>query len=60
MEFQFKKITTIFEFHIDHMRTNATTQQCMSKVVEVHWTDHKPMYFVFKLPDYIPQFHHIG
>jgi hypothetical protein len=52
MEFQFKKITTIYESHIDHIWTNAPTQQCMSKI--------KAMYFAFKLLDYIPQFHHIG
>jgi hypothetical protein len=30
MEFQFLKITTIYGSHIDHIWTNAPTQQCMS------------------------------
>jgi len=60
MEFQFKKITTIYESHIDHIWTNAPTQQCMLGVVEACWTDHKPIYFAFELLDYIPQYHHIG
>jgi len=58
--FNLKKNTTIYGFHIDHIWTNAPTQQCMSRVVEVYWTDHKPIYFVFKFLDYVPQYHHIG
>jgi hypothetical protein len=60
MELQFKEITTIYGSHIDHIWTNAPTQQCMLKVVETCWIDHKPIYFAFKLPDYVPQYHHIG
>jgi hypothetical protein len=58
MKFQFKKIITIYESHIDHIWRNAPTQQCMSRVVETYWTDHKPIYFAFKLTNYIPQYHH--
>jgi hypothetical protein len=32
----------------------------MLGVVETYWIDHKPIYFAFKLLDYIPQYHHIG
>jgi len=32
----------------------------MLRVIEVYWTDHKPIYFAFKLPNYVPQYHHIG
>jgi hypothetical protein len=60
MELQLKKITTIYGSHIDHIWTNAPTQQCMLRVVEVYWTDHKPIYFAFKFLDYVPQYHHIG
>jgi hypothetical protein len=60
MELQFLKITTIYEFHIDHIWTNAPTQQFMLGVVEAYLIDHKPIYFAFKLPNYIPQYHHIG
>jgi hypothetical protein len=31
----------------------------MSRFVEAYWIDHKPIYFAFKLPYYIPQYHHI-
>jgi len=30
MELQFKEITTFYGSHIDHIWTNAPTQQCMS------------------------------
>jgi exonuclease III len=59
MEFQFKEVTTIYGSHIDHIWTNAPTQQCMLGVVEAYWSDHKPIYFAFKLLDYVPQYHHI-
>ncbi len=29
MELQFKEIITIYDIHIDHIWTNAPTQQCM-------------------------------
>jgi hypothetical protein len=57
MELQFFKITTIYNTNIDH---NASTQQCMSKVVEAYWIDRKPINFAFKLPDYVPRYHHIS
>jgi hypothetical protein len=50
----------IYGSHIDHIWTNAPMQQCISKVVEACWIDHKPIYFAFKLPDYVPQYHHIS
>ncbi len=36
MELQLKIITTIYGSHIDHIWTNAHTQQCMSRVVEAY------------------------
>jgi endonuclease/exonuclease/phosphatase (EEP) superfamily protein YafD len=53
MELQFKKITTIYGFHIDHIWTNAPTQQCTLRVVEAYGIDHKPIYIAFKLLDYV-------
>jgi hypothetical protein len=35
-KFQFKEITTIYGSHIDHIWTDAPTQQCMSRVVEAY------------------------
>jgi hypothetical protein len=32
----------------------------MSRVFETYWSDHKPIYLAFKLPNYIPKYHHIG
>jgi hypothetical protein len=49
MEFQFKKITTIYGSHIDHIWTNTLIQQCMLEIVEAYWTHRKPIYFAFKL-----------
>ncbi len=36
MELQFLKITIIYGSHIDHIWTNAPTQQCMLGVIEVY------------------------
>jgi exonuclease III len=60
MELQFEEIITIYGSYIDCIWTNAPTQQCMSRIVEAYWTDHKPIYFTFKLPNCIPQYCHIG
>ncbi len=51
---------TIYDTHINHIWTNAPIQQCMLKIVETYWTDQKPIYFTFKLPDYVLQYHHIS
>jgi hypothetical protein len=45
MELQFLKNTTIYGSHINHIWTNPPTQECMSKVIEAYWIDHKPIYF---------------
>jgi hypothetical protein len=60
MELQFKEITTIYGSHIDHIWTNAPTQQCMFGVVKAYWIDHKPTYIASKFLDYVSQYHHIG
>ncbi len=60
MKLQLKEITTIYGCHIDHIWTNAPTQQCISRVVEAYLIDHKPIDFAFKLLDYVPQYHHIS
>ncbi len=52
----FSKSTTINNTQIDHIWTNAPTQQCHSKVTQTYWIDHKLVYFTFKLSYYIPQF----
>jgi hypothetical protein len=58
MELQLKKNTTIYGSHIDSVWANPPTQQCTSRFVEANSTNHKPIYFAFKLRDYIPQYHH--
>ena len=60
MYLQFQESTTIYDSQIDHVWTNAPTQQCISGVLEAYWTDHKPMYFAFKLPNYVPQYRHVN
>ena len=47
------KITTIYGSHVDHIWTNAPSQQYMFDVVEAYWTDHKPIYLAFKISDYV-------
>jgi hypothetical protein len=59
MKFQFLKITTIYESHIDHIWTNASTPKCMLGIVKTYCIDHKPIYFAFKFPNHISQYHHI-
>jgi len=60
MKVQLEKITTIYESHIDHIWTNTLIQQCMLEIVEAYWTHRKPIYFAFKLFNYISQYHHIS
>jgi hypothetical protein len=60
MELQFKEITTIYSTHIDHIWTIASTRQCMLRIIEAYWIDQKPIYFPFKLLDYVPQYHYIS
>ncbi len=40
---------TSYGTDIDHIWTNATTQQYMFGCVEAYWTDHKSILFAFKL-----------
>jgi hypothetical protein len=42
--------------HVDHIWINTHIQQCMSKVVETYWTNHKPMYLA---PNFQIVFHNI-
>jgi len=41
---------------IDHMWTNARTQQCHVGTTQAYWTNHNPNYFTFRLLNCIPQF----
>jgi hypothetical protein len=29
-----------------------------ARVIEDYWTNHQPFYLAFKLPDYVPHYHH--
>ncbi len=60
MELQFKEITTIYDTHIDHIWTITPIQQCMLRVVEAYWINHKPIYIAFKLSNHVQQYHHIS
>jgi hypothetical protein len=50
LKFTFIESTTIDNTQIDHIWTNAPTQQCHLGVTQTYWIDHKPIYFTFKLP----------
>ncbi len=45
---QFTKAITIYNSQL------AANQQCLARVVETYWTNHKPIYFVFKPTRYHP------
>ncbi len=50
LKLTFIESTMIDNTQIDHIWTNAPTQQCHSGVTQAYWIDHKPIYFTFKLP----------
>jgi hypothetical protein len=60
-EYGFKTIisfeaTTIYNTQINHIWTNALTQQCHFGSTKAYWTNHEPIFFAFKLPNYVPKF----
>lgn len=44
----------LIDIYADHSWTNGPTQQRMFGVVKAYWTHHKPINFVFKIPNYAP------
>ncbi len=56
LKLTFIKSTTINDTQIDHIWTNAPIQQSHFRTTQTYWIDHKPIYFAFKLLDYVPQF----
>jgi len=48
--------TTPNNTQINCIWTNAPTQQCHIGSTQVHWIDHGPIYFAFKLFNHISQF----
>jgi hypothetical protein len=52
----FIKNTTPDNTQINHIWTNAPTQQCHTRSTQTYWTCHNPIYFAFKLPKHIFQF----
>jgi hypothetical protein len=60
-KYEFKKKffenTTFNNTQIDHIWTNAPTQQCHVGSTKAYWTNHKPIYILhFKLPNFVHQF----
>ena len=49
----------LIDIYADHSWTNGPTQQRMFGVVKAYWTHHKPINFVFKIPNCAPYEHHI-
>jgi endonuclease/exonuclease/phosphatase family metal-dependent hydrolase len=56
LKLTFFESTTINNTQINHIWTNAPTQQYHLGVTQNYWTDHKHVYFTFKLSYYVPQF----
>jgi hypothetical protein len=50
----------MYDSQVDHVWTNVPTQQCISGVLEAYWTDHRQVYFSFKLLNYVPQYRHVN
>jgi hypothetical protein len=51
-----KRKTNINYTQIDYIWTNAPIQQCHYGTTQAYWTNHKLIYFAFKIPNYVPQF----
>jgi hypothetical protein len=56
LKITFIKNNTINDTQIGHIQTNAPIKHCHFRTTQAYWTNHKPIYFVFKLLDYVPQF----
>jgi hypothetical protein len=52
----FFKGTIINDIQIDHIWIIAPTQYCHSRSIKAYWTNYKPIYLAFKLPNCFPQF----
>jgi hypothetical protein len=52
----FIELAILYEKHRDHIWTNAPAQQSHFGTTQAYWIDHKPIYFTFKLPHFIPKF----
>ncbi len=52
----FSRYTTIDKTQMNHIWTNAPRQQCHSRSTQAYLSDHKLVYIVFKLPNYVPCF----
>jgi hypothetical protein len=50
----FYKPTTVYDNHLYHIWTIAPTQQSYFGSTQMYWINHKPIYFTFKLPNFIP------
>jgi hypothetical protein len=57
---QFHKNKTTHDSQIDRVWTNVPTQQYIFGVLEAYLTDHKSIYFAFKIPNYVPQYRHVN
>jgi hypothetical protein len=52
----FLKSTTIYNSQLDHIWSNAILTTCQSRNIEVYCTDHRPICFIFKLPNHVSCF----
>jgi hypothetical protein len=51
----FLESTTINDTQIDHIWTNVVIQHHYI-LTQAYWKNHEPIYFAFKLLNYVPQF----
>jgi len=53
MILQFQQNTTIYGSQLDYVWCNFANSQCLSGTIEACWSNHKPIYFAYKLPDHV-------
>jgi hypothetical protein len=55
LKFNFLENTTINDTKTNHIWTNVAIQH-LSRSTQVYGTNYKPIYFAFKIFNYVPQF----
>ncbi len=52
----FLESITIHNSQLDHVWSNSILTACQSGNTKAYWTNHKPIYFMFKLPNHVSRF----
>jgi hypothetical protein len=52
----FQESTTIHDSQLDYTWNNAILTTCQLRSTKAYWTNHKTIFFAFKLPNHVPRF----